>query len=84
MPEPITASSQEKKNESWTAHLDAEPPVVAASQGRAVVSVKREAQVKHLDVGARVTAKRQRKNELEEIVVAIIAEISDKGVTIKW
>ena len=84
MPEPVTASSQEKKNESWTAHLDAEPPVVADSQGRAVVSVKREAQDKHLDVGARVTAKRQRKNELEETVEAIITEISDKGVAIKW
>ena len=39
MPEPITASSQDKKTESWTAHLDALPPVVADSQGRAVVSV---------------------------------------------
>ena len=84
MPEPIMASSQEKKKESWTAHLDAEPPVVADSQGRPVVSVKREAQEKHLDVGARVTAKRQRKNELEEIAEAIITEISDKGVVIKW
>ena len=43
MPEPITASSQEKKSESWTAHLDAEPPVVADKEGRAVVIVKRAA-----------------------------------------
>ena len=84
MPEPITASSQDKKTESWTAHLDALPPLVADSQGRAVVSVTREAKLKHLDVGARVTAKRQRKNELEETVDAIIMDISDKGVAIKW
>ena len=49
-----------------------------------MVSVKREAQVKHLDVGARVTAKRQRKNELDEIVDGFITDISDKGVAIKW
>ena len=84
MPEPITASSQDKKTESWTALLDALPPVVADSQGRAVVSVKREAQVKRLDVGALVTAKRQRKNQLEEIVGATITEISEKGVAITW
>ena len=58
--------------------------MVADSQGRAVVSVKREAHDRHLDVGARVTAKRQRKNELEEIVDAIITGISDKGVAIEW
>ena len=83
MPTPVTALSQEKKHENWTDKLDAEPQVVADSKGRAVVSVKREAQEKNLEVGALVTAKRRRKNVDEEIL-ATVTEISDKGVAISW
>ena len=83
MPKPVTALGQEKKNENWTDKLDAEPQVVADSKGRAVVSVKREAQEKNLEVGALVTAKRRRKNVVEEIL-ATVTEISDKGVAISW
>ena len=80
MPKPVAALSQEKKNENWTDKLDAEPQVVADSKGRAVVSVKREAQEKNLEVGALVTAKRRReiseKGAVEEILTAVTG-ISD-------
>ena len=87
MPEPVTALTQDKKNKNWTDKLDAEPQVVADSKGRAVVSVKREAQEKNLEVGALVMAKRRRKisekGAVEEIL-ATVTEISDKGVAISW
>ena len=85
MPTPVGALSQEKKNENWTDKLDAEPQVVADSKGRAVVSVKREAQEKNLEVGALVMATRRwkisDKGAVEEIL-ATVTEISDKGVAI--
>ena len=83
MPTPVTALGQEKKTETLADKLDAEPQVVADSEGRAIVSVKREAQEKNLEVGALVTAKRQRLNVVEEIL-ATVTEISDEGVAIKW
>ena len=83
MPKPVTDLGEEKKNTNWTDKLDAEPQVVADSKGRAIVSVKREAQEKNLEVGALVTAKRRRKNGVEEIL-ATVTEISDKGVAISW
>ena len=85
MPEPTTNLSDEKKKTPWKDSLDAEPQLVADEKGRAVLSVKRQAQEKNLEVGASVSAKRQRKrNGQETIITATITAISDQGVTIKW
>ena len=60
MPAPPTELPEEKKGSDWTDKLDAQPMLLADSAGRAVVGAKRQAQEKHLEVGARVVAKRKR------------------------
>ena len=85
MPEPTPALSQEKKQTAWTDRLDTEPILVADEKGRAVLSVKRQAQEKNLEIGASVSAKRRKKrNGPETIITATIFGISDQGVKIKW
>ena len=84
LPAPISGDSLGKPTPAPGSTLDGEPLVAADSQGLAVVSVKREARLQNLTVGARVSAKRRKVNDTEETATAVITGVSDAGVTIKW
>ena len=83
LPDAVTALSQEKKKSVWTDNLDAEPIVVADAKGKVVVTVKREAQDKNLDVGASVVVKRRRTGPSDEERGTII-DITDQGIKVSW
>ena len=84
MPDPL-ADLLPPKAPDWTDKLDAQPMLVADSAGRAVLGAKRQAQNKNLEVGVRVTAKRQRLQAKEPgAEPATVTAISDEGVLVKW
>jgi len=84
LPPPISCDSVPKAAPALSEEVDAEPLVAADSQGIAVVSVKREARLLNLSVGARVTAKRSKTDASQETAFAVITGVSDAGIAIEW